>query len=664
MKLRYLFVLSILLGLVLPQCVHAAEPVLPWRNIAAPDSVKAVGTLTPAANKLPYFTGNTTTSAALTDFTSYGRSLVASADASAGRALLTLGSGATLDVPASGDATSGQLVKGNDTRLTDARPPTTHTHVATEISNSTATGRALLTATDAAAAKAALSIQASDLTAPSVYFMASFYWWDPNFLWAYGSADGKRWSKLSSEPIWRKAAGETATTDPRIFKYKGKWYICYSTGWLNASNSFGLITSDDFITWTKVTNVPVTGIPGQTTWRAWSPKPFIDDDGTLYIYISISFTDSQEGPFVSYAVTPTSDDLTTWNAPVAVTGIDTLGANAVSNYIDGSPVKVGSTYYYWFKDEDEATIQYATATAPLGPYTVQTTGDWAGFGTGREGISMVQITNTKWRIYFEQYPLGGFRWSESEDNFATWTTPVIFDPDRDPQSNPGVLKVDDAGTGQLLLGILLQNSKPANFTRFSLTDQDQAYAAAMIYANLWRDSVTGVFKQTNTLQPGWQLWMSYGQDLVAFDRYPAGSTTPTTMFLLDGSGNQTTTGFLKSKHATGGIGYTTGAGGAVTQTTSRATGVTINKVTGSITTDATSLAAGDSASFTVSNSAMVATDVPQVAIRSGATNKKTKVNVSAKASGSFEITVHNEDASTAETGAIIIDFVIIKGVTS
>jgi hypothetical protein len=49
-------------------------------------------------------------------------------------------------------------VAGNDPRLTDARTPTAHTHPSTEISDSTNTGRSLLTAADAAAARTTLQL--------------------------------------------------------------------------------------------------------------------------------------------------------------------------------------------------------------------------------------------------------------------------------------------------------------------------------------------------------------------------------------------------------------------------------------------------------------------------------------------------------------------------
>ena len=45
------------------------------------------------------------------------------------------GTAAALNVPSSGDAASGQVVKGSDTRLSDARTPTTHNHTAADISD-------------------------------------------------------------------------------------------------------------------------------------------------------------------------------------------------------------------------------------------------------------------------------------------------------------------------------------------------------------------------------------------------------------------------------------------------------------------------------------------------------------------------------------------------
>lgn len=59
-----------------------------------------------------------------------------------------LGTAATLDVPASGDATSGQVVKGSDTRLTDSRTPTTHTHTKSQVTDLGTIGTAAALASD------------------------------------------------------------------------------------------------------------------------------------------------------------------------------------------------------------------------------------------------------------------------------------------------------------------------------------------------------------------------------------------------------------------------------------------------------------------------------------------------------------------------------------
>ena len=115
-----------------------------------------------------------------------------------------------------------------------------------------------------------------------------------------------------------------------------------------------------------------------------------------------------------------------------------------------------------------------------------------------------------------------------------------------------------------------------------------------------------------------------------------------------------------------GFGYATGTGGAVTQATNRTTGVTLNKLSGAITTNSTSLAAEASADFVVTNSMVNIGDVPVVSIRSGAVGAGTIVSVSAVANGSFTVRVHNGNvaAGTAETGAIVINFAVIKAVSA
>jgi len=125
----------------------------------------------------------------------------------------------------------------------------------------------------------------------------------------------------------------------------------------------------------------------------------------------------------------------------------------------------------------------------------------------------------------------------------------------------------------------------------------------------------------------------------------------------------TSSGSVLCNNPAAGIGYSEGARGtAVTQITDRTTGVTINGLSGKITTINTSLAAEASAVFTVTNSSVAIGDVVILSQRSGKVALNTDCNVTAVAASSFDITVVNGNAAggTAETGAIVINFAVIK----
>lgn len=126
-------------------------------------------------------------------------------------------------------------------------------------------------------------------------------------------------------------------------------------------------------------------------------------------------------------------------------------------------------------------------------------------------------------------------------------------------------------------------------------------------------------------------------------------------------------GFLARGLSTG-FGYRRGVsvGGTQTQATNRTTGVTLNKLSGAITTNNASLAAEGSADFVVTNDKVAINDCVVVSVRSGSNGVGTIVSVISVADGSFTIRVHNGNvaAGGAETGAIIINFVVIKGTST
>jgi hypothetical protein len=120
----------------------------------------------------------------------------------------------------------------------------------------------------------------------------------------------------------------------------------------------------------------------------------------------------------------------------------------------------------------------------------------------------------------------------------------------------------------------------------------------------------------------------------------------------------TTTGVIASS-GTAGVGYVTGAGGTVTQATSRTTGVTLNKTTGAITLFS---AAGTTtaATFVVTNSTVAATDVIILNQKSG--TDLYDLMVTAVAAGSFSVTFRTTGGTTTETP--VFNFAVIKAVSA
>ncbi|WP_210215042.1 hypothetical protein [Mesorhizobium sp. M4B.F.Ca.ET.089.01.1.1] len=138
--------------------------------------------------------------------------------------------------------------------------------------------------------------------------------------------------------------------------------------------------------------------------------------------------------------------------------------------------------------------------------------------------------------------------------------------------------------------------------------------------------------------------------------------------LLSCSGSFTAAGGLSSQQnilsvsPTHGMGYATGAGGTVTQATSKSTGVTLNKITGQVTMNNAALAAGTIVSFVLTNSAIAATDILVLNHISAGTPGSYSLNARA-AAGSATIDVRNNTAGSLSE-AIVISYAVVKAVTA
>jgi hypothetical protein len=124
---------------------------------------------------------------------------------------------------------------------------------------------------------------------------------------------------------------------------------------------------------------------------------------------------------------------------------------------------------------------------------------------------------------------------------------------------------------------------------------------------------------------------------------------------LSTTGNQVISG-------TGKQGYATGAGGVVTQATSKSTAVTLSKSTGQITLNAAALAASTTVSFTLTNTVIEAGDILVMNHISGGTAGSYLLNAQS-AAGSASINVRNISLGSLSE-AIVIAFAVIKAVSA
>lgn len=132
-----------------------------------------------------------------------------------------------------------------------------------------------------------------------------------------------------------------------------------------------------------------------------------------------------------------------------------------------------------------------------------------------------------------------------------------------------------------------------------------------------------------------------------------GTATPVEAFRI----NQDQSLFCYGK-----VGYGTGVGGSVTQLTSKATPVTLDKLSGEITMHAAALAAGAIVSFGFTNSSMEAADLMIVNHVTGGTLGAYLINGKCFG-GAGSIEVRNTTAGSLSE-AIVLRFAIIRGTLS
>lgn len=241
---------------------------------------------------------------------------------------------------------------------------------------------------------------------PSRYTFTVFTNSSQSNMYVYQSNDGLNFSQIAG-PAYTPPTG--LVRDPSIMRYNdGLYYVTYTTNW--TGHTIGIASSSDLLHWTFLENITLPS----TVYETWAPEWFKDPNGSINIIVNLNSTNAGDSNFIPNKITALNSSLTSWSSPTPLVGL-------APNYIDTFVVKIGNTYHAFVKNETTKYIEHATASNLAGPYTFVGTGDWAGWGSYVEGPALYQLDNGTWRIIMDGYGDGHYWYSDSSDNFQTWT---------------------------------------------------------------------------------------------------------------------------------------------------------------------------------------------------------------------------------------------------
>ncbi|MEZ6193752.1 MAG: hypothetical protein R3C45_21120 [Phycisphaerales bacterium] len=193
----------------------------------------------------------------------------------------------------------------------------------------------------------------------------------------------------------------------------GYWWIAYTNKHYSVSStSFSVMRSKDGRLWDHVFDVSMASVPG--AYFTFAPEFYLDDDG-LHVIVGVGNASSA---FEMYETHPTNATLTTWSAPVKLTGLHT-------NVVDGMVRKVDGVYQLWHTDRTVGPWQnvLAKADALTGPYTYDPdlSGNWQANPYTVEGPYVMGLGGRIVRLHYDTIGgIGAGKYVESIDGGQTW----------------------------------------------------------------------------------------------------------------------------------------------------------------------------------------------------------------------------------------------------
>jgi hypothetical protein len=235
------------------------------------------------------------------------------------------------------------------------------------------------------------------------------------------SSDGLNWTALNNGlPVWEPVNWSPVSNvvrDPSIIHANGFYWVAYTSGFIGAQASFGLVKSTDLLHWTFVGDVS-TVVPGGADELTWGPFLFQDGDGSVHIFVSINPTGGSHFEVVpgmhSHELHPLNADFTQWSVPVPLTLPNT-------NTNEFWAWKEGTTYHAIYVDFGQGGAYiHVTATDLLGTW-----GNAKNLGfNSQEGGFMLRKPEGGYRFYVEpggNLPSTGYRTCDFDPDFTSHT---------------------------------------------------------------------------------------------------------------------------------------------------------------------------------------------------------------------------------------------------
>lgn len=324
--------------------------------------------------------------------------------------------------------------------------PTGNTHVYASGSTLTLSGSFGGTPTGGTLNLSNVSLTLPDVGITPAYVLYGFRN-DDERLYIATSNDGINFTPAPGNPVFTAPTG--SIRDPRAHLHTdGFVYIAYTTGGFGTSTSFDILKTRNFIQFEIVATVDCSSVSGAS--QTWSPVWFTDPvSGNTYIFVNIgtgAIVGGTTGNHLTYWLEPDSQsDLTAWGNPTLVTGTS-LPTDQVGVSLD----MVGNVYFFLVKNDVSGFIEKFESVALFSGYVATGTGNWAGWGTGLEGNAILSISSTQKRVYLDDYPLDGIYYSDTFDNYATFTAKSLISTGGTTLSNPDIVNLRDVFISSLV----------------------------------------------------------------------------------------------------------------------------------------------------------------------------------------------------------------------